>query len=460
MSAPSWSLLLAGLVAVCPPEVGAQEPRMNPASDATIGSVRGEVFDSLIGRPLGGAHVRVRGTALGATTDRRGHFRLDSVPAGRRVLVLDHPSLDSAGLSDLPWPVEVVDGQTTQAILTVPSLHTFAMRACRALISGDSGIVFGAVRDATTGVRLSGARVTVSWVRVERDRKPVRITRPVREVLTDTLGSYYVCGLPTVAQLNAQAGAGPYASGELDLAVGARRVLRHDFTVSRDAGADTAAQGPRHGAAALVGTVTDETGRPLDAVLASVPFAANDAISDRSGRFLLTGLPAGSQMLYVRRVGYRFTAVPVDLRDHDTTAVSLQLEMFSILDTLKVTATGWVRSEIDELQRRLRLHSASRVRTAEALAGAGSIGTVFYDFPSMTVRTGVSGTYLEMRRGTRACVPKVWIDGWPMNIEVLDLYRPSDLVALEVYPPSEVPVRYADAWSSCGVVLAWTRYLQ
>ena len=43
---------------------------------------------------------------------------------------------------------------------------------------------------------------------------------------------------------------------------------------------------------------------------------------------------------------------------------------------------------------------------------------------------------------------------------VLELYRPTDLVALEVYPAAEVPMRYLDPMRSCGVVLAWTRYLQ
>jgi hypothetical protein len=53
----------------------------------------------------------------------------------------------------------------------------------------------------------------------------------------------------------------------------------------------------------------------------------------------------------------------------------------------------------------------------------------------------------------------VWVDGIKADLEVLESFRPSDLIALEVYPGSQAPMRYVNPWSTCGVVLAWTRYL-
>jgi hypothetical protein len=431
-----------------------------------VGAIRGEVFDSLVGQRLEGAHVRVLGTALRVTTDRQGRFRLDSVPEGRRTLLVDHPGLDSAGLSDLPSAVHVVPDATTYTLIAVPSFRTFAAAACPsrpAAAVRDSALVFGAVRDAERGTRLAHARVVVSWLDIRRGPGPLRVTRRIRDVLTDSLGNYYACGVARDIALVVQAAAGSFVSGELDLEVGERRVLRHDLAVSREAWGDAgdSAAGQARGGATLVGTVRGEGGQPLEAVLASIPgAAAGDALTDARGRFVLAGLPSGSRMLYVRRVGYRFAAVPVDLSNRDTAVVSLELPMFSTLDTLRVTASRWVRTEIDELDHRMRLASPGRVMREEELRAVGSMSTLFYNFPSLDVRTRSGGFALQMRSGARSCTPAIWIDGWRSDTDVLEAYRPSDLVALEVYNDMEVPMRYLGAFRSCGVVLAWTRYLQ
>ncbi len=460
------ALVVVGALATAMSAAHAQNPEHPLAASAT-GSVRGEVFDSLIGAPLAGATVRVQGTSLSATTDARGRFHLRAVPAGRIVLVADHPALDSIGLSDLPRAVVVVAESTTTVVIATPSLRTVASAACpgRPLsMLRDSGVVFGAVRDAESRVRLANARVVVSWLEIQRGRGPLRVTRRAVDVLTDSLGNYYACGVPRVAPLVARAAAGSFLSGEIDLEVGPHRLLRHDLAVSRevrDEAADSLAAGASRGAASLVGTVRNEAGLPLAEVLASVPGAATgDALTDAAGRFALSGLPSGSHMLYVRRIGYRFTTIPVDLRNRDTAVVAVELQMFSTLDTLRVTATRWVRTEIDELERRMRFAGSNRVMREDELRAVGSIYTLFYNFPSLDVRTRPGGLSLQMRQGANYCVPDIWVDGWKADIEVLQAYRPSDLVALEVYHDMEVPMRYLGAFRACGVVLAWTRYLQ
>jgi hypothetical protein len=382
------------------------------------------------------------------------------------VLVLDHPALDSVGLSGLPKSVDVVAGATTQVSISTPSLRTIAAAACGgrpAVVRRDSAIVLGAVRDAERGTRLAHSRVVVSWLDIQRGRGLLRVTRRAVDVLSDSLGDYHACGVPRRVALVVQAAADSFVSGELDLEVGERGLLRRDLGVSREAWGDArdTTAGQARGGATIVGSVRSEGGPPLEAVLASVPgAAAGDALSDAKGRFVLAGLPSGSRMLYVRRIGYRFTAVPVDLRNRDTTVVSVELPMFSMLDTLRVTASRWVRTEIDELDRRLRLASTGRVMREEELRAAGSISTLFYSFPSLDVRTRPGGFDLQMRYGARSCRPAVWIDGWRSDVDVLEAYRPADLVALEVYNDMEVPMRYLGAFRSCGVVLAWTRYLQ
>jgi len=460
-----WLLLL-----IAPLFVGAPAAAQQPAPDSTrdraaaVGSIRGEVFDSLIGERLEGAQVRVAGTALRATTDRRGRFRLDSVPAGSRVLVVDHPALDSAGLSDVPRRLEVAAGRTTQVTLAIPSLRTFAAAACGrspAPLRRDSGIVFGAVRDAESGLRLAGARVVVSWLAVERPDGGLQVTRPVRDVLTDSLGNYYACSVAKDVRLRTQTSAGPFESGVLELEVGARRVLRHDLSVSREELAEAAdtVSGLRRGLATLVGSVRDETGRPVPLVQAGVQGAASDGVTDSAGRFVLADLPSGSQTLEVRRIGYRYARMPVDLRNRDTTLVSLELSAVTVLDTIRVTATPWVRSELDELERRLHGGSWGHVLTSEDLRPIGEIRTAFYGLPSLHVQTYAGGFGLYTISRARLCPVTVWIDGMRGDIEYLRTYRPSDLIALEYYPRGwQAPIRYQG--SECGVVLAWTQNLR
>ena len=446
MATSRWIPLAITLLLARPPVSAAQVPRSVQPVAPGVGSIRGEVFDSLAGNRLEGAHVRVQGTALRATTDRQGRFRLDSVPAGRRVLVLDHPALDSIGITDLPWAVEVADGSTTEAVLAVPSLRTFVATVCAAFpaqLGADSGIIFGSVRDAERGLRLAGARVVVSWIATDRSRRPPRVSRLGRDVLTDSLGNYYVCGVAGGVGLAVAAAAGSFASGELQLEVGERSVLRFDLSVSREAplaDADTA-WGTRRGLATLVGSVRRERGGPLEGAQASVLGAPTLAVSEADGYFVLRDLPSGSQMLLVRRVGFGFSAMAVELRNRDTTRVSLELQTVTLLDTIRVTASRWVRSEIDELESRLRAGSISRVRTAQDLAAIGTIHAALQEFPLLSVSTmaerarrGSSG--IQMRRGSRACAPDVYVDGWKVDLEVLEQYRPTDLIALEVYPGS------------------------
>ena len=462
MAMSRWVLLVIAFPLLREHPAAAQNPTPAQQSVAGVGSIRGEVFDSLIGARLEGAHVRVHGTSLLATTNSRGRFMLDSVPAGTRVLLVDHPALDSAGLSDLPTAVVVVTGRTTQVRVAVPSLRTLATTACAGSpppAGSDSGIVFGSVRDAESGLRLVGADVAMSWVAVERTGGRPSVVPRERDVRTDSLGNYYVCGVASSVGVNLRASAGPFASGELQLEIGQRRLLRYDVSVSREEleSAGDTIPGSRLGLATIVGSVRAEGGAPLVDARASVLGVIGDAVTDSAGRFVLADLPSGSQMLFVRRIGYGYSASAVELRNRDTTRVSLELQAVTLLDTIRISANRWVRAELDELEQRLDRASPNRVLTAEALRGIGSVSTAFYNFPSLHVQRRPGSVSIYMVRGARLCRPAVWLDGWPSSVNELDVQRPDDLIALEVYPLFEVPLRYQQGYTGCGVVLAWTR---
>lgn len=65
---------------------GAQAVRAEPDTTAALATIVGQVLDSLSRKPVSLADVRVRGTALGGTTDLSGRFAIRLVPLGIHVL--------------------------------------------------------------------------------------------------------------------------------------------------------------------------------------------------------------------------------------------------------------------------------------------------------------------------------------------------------------------------------------
>src|SRR5215218_8489198 len=77
-------LILVGGLALAQPSAGQR---------GTV-PVRGVVFDSLRGTPLGNAFVTITGNSRVITTDSRGRFSFDSVLPGAYVFTAQHAVLD------------------------------------------------------------------------------------------------------------------------------------------------------------------------------------------------------------------------------------------------------------------------------------------------------------------------------------------------------------------------------
>lgn len=79
-------------------------------------------------------------------------------------------------------------------------------------------------------------------------------------------------------------------------------------------------------AGVIRGTVTDqETGLPLSATTVRVDSRTWGAISDRNGNFTMREIPSGSYTLLFSMVGYAGQSLAVEVRDGDTTTVSVAL---------------------------------------------------------------------------------------------------------------------------------------
>jgi hypothetical protein len=160
----------------------------NSATSAGQGSIIGDL--KVEGRrPLANAQVRILGTTLGTQTDPAGRFRFDSVPAGLRVLVADHPSFSAYGIRAAIQSVLLDDGEARQLALLAPGEEDMATTLCGPVaFTGGRSLLRLIVADSATGAPLGGVRLRLMTRGVER---------PFAEQETDATGTALFCFVPS-----------------------------------------------------------------------------------------------------------------------------------------------------------------------------------------------------------------------------------------------------------------------
>jgi iron complex outermembrane receptor protein len=74
---------------------------ISAAESARVGSIDGSVREEKSGRPVGGAQVQVRGTDKVVTTDKRGRFSIEGVPAGTHILLISATGMQNTHVTDV-----------------------------------------------------------------------------------------------------------------------------------------------------------------------------------------------------------------------------------------------------------------------------------------------------------------------------------------------------------------------
>ncbi len=477
-------LLLATLALGAPwaaPRVAAQSTAVAAARD-TAGSatISGVVFDSLTSRPLADALVQVvaRGDDRGAwstSSDADGAFEIVGIPRGLFLVGFMHPALDSLGLVVTPRTLDVADDVPIHMDLAIPSASTIRRLLCGSARSTDStGLILGFIRDADTGAPLGGASTVLIWTEIVVSQG-LHTNRREVPIKANEAGWYALCGVPTDGPISALAELGMDASGYIEVSVPPSGVLHRDFYIPRGGAAvatvdSVASAAPagipiRRGSARLSGVVHDARGRPLAGVQLMVWGSDVTGTTNDDGTFVLAGLPAGTQALEARYVGYAPERVTVDLVSNETRSVRITLDdRADVLD--QVTVYGKARRRQNDITGFLdrRAHGLghfythadiARMRPVEftdimrRVPGIRLVPTSYFDFTILSSRgTGsISG----------GCQPTIYMDGVKLIDDTLinGLVRPGDIVGLEVYSgPSEAPPQYSD--SECGSILIWT----
>jgi hypothetical protein len=445
------------------------------AQRAPTGRLEGTITDSVHARPLAGANVLVLpadsqpSLSFGAATDARGRYAIDTLPVGRYMVEFANAFLDSLEITLPSRAVTIEAGRTSRVDFGVPSRATLRAAACPGLqLPPETGAIVGRALDADAERPLVGATVVTSWTELTADRATMSTRYQERSgaVTTDSVGQYRLCGVPTDSWVLVQLQhAGKIGSPIRLLVPDSVGVVVHELSISlataRSAADSTApadSVGPPllSGTASLTGVVRGVGGLPLADAQLRVLGAAPVARSDARGRYALSDLPAGTQVLEVRHIGYLIEHQPVELRTGRTVEQDVHVRRIVTLDSMRVLAQ---RSRYREFEEHRKHRGFGKFFDEQQIENRHAFDTS--DLIRMIPGFRVSGSGLDAQvmssRGVSSmlgpCSPNIVIDG--MQHQEINLINPANIGAMEVYREGEPsPPQY---FSRCGAIVIWTK---
>ena len=489
---------VTGAVVTTAPSARAAAQQPAPGGGA---SITGVVFDSLVkNAPLAGAEVTIDGSTVATVTDGSGRFKLDGVSPGRVVVRFYHASLDSLGFGAAPVAAMVPDSGVVAVRLTTPSPSRLHARLCPGAQPASTGVIVGRVRNVDDRAPIGGATTTANWA--EWSVGPTGLAKTDRTVsatATDA-GAFALCGVPNDVEVVVRATGAGHITGLVEVDLARRPFVVRDFGVSvADHGSSLAAaarldtalangNSPQpEGSTTLQGTVRGANGRVLDQAQIGVFGFPISTRTGSEGTYALNGLPAGTQTVDVRAIGFARRRLTVDLHTGERRTLDITLPTADAQTLAQVNIVGHGTSldrsgfedrrkagtgryiTADEIKRRGvfdMTHALWNV-SGTRVVWDGHDNVVMFTRP---IGTGKPMTGKSITQGGgesygsygTLCYPAYWVDGFAMpsgeDVDANTFARPGDIRGIEVYlDPSAVPLQYRRADVGCGVVLIWTK---
>lgn len=441
------------------------------AQDTGSGRLEGVVTDSVRSTPLAGARVSAtrlgaaRETTLVARTDVAGRFVFDRLDAGDYALGFESALLDSLQFGGPARRVSVASGAVARAELAVPSGRTLRSLACPGMtLAKGTGALLGVVTDANTDAPIRGAQVAAMWTELTFDKGILQAMtlEHAGGVVTDSLGQYRLCGVPTDSWLLVQVQHEDRLGSAFQLAIAdAAGVQVRDLKFSREGARDraeldsalldtTRVLAPLAGTATLAGLVRGSGGRPIANAQVRVVGTTPTTRTDANGWFSLTGLPSGTQELEVRELGFPVQRQPVDLRRGRMVRHEIQLAGAQTLEGMRAVATR-ERYEKFETNRRLSLTGHFLTQEQIEKRHAQNTSELFASIPSFRVVGDGPDAKVINTRGN--CRPNVVVDY--MQYQEINTVPPSLIAGIEAYPTiNGAPAEFTNL---CGVIRIWVK---
>jgi len=311
-------------------EVGGEVDRVRDRRGQTVleasrATLTGVVMDSTGGAPLTGARVELMGTGQSTLTDSVGAFRISGISEGVYAVGFSHPDVPMIGKLPEPQEVELTSGEVRSVRMVAPPLSEILAAACPDVERPEgSAVLTGVVRRGDTGDPLSGVTVRVRWSDFRfhgteavsgRMQTMMGVMEDGLEGRTDRSGRYLACAVPGDHPLRLEAETEEMAAAVVDI-----RVPQGQPLLSRDLTVVEGANGT------VVGLVLDfENRSPLDGVRVRLRGQGREAVTNDDGRFVLTDLPLGRQVLQAEMLGRRTLTDTVRIRPGDTLQLEIRL---------------------------------------------------------------------------------------------------------------------------------------
>jgi len=456
------------------------------AARPAMSAINGVVFDSLHRMPLGRATVSVEGTNRGTATTTLGIFAIDSVPPGEHRLRVDHPVLDSLGITMVTAPFQLNEGATGTVQLSIPSAASLIEISCPAARRNlGPAAVIGRLLDADTDAPVKGARVSVAWLEISINAGLRKVPR-LREALSTEDGMFRICGLPAgfegtlQAQLKSVTTSEVRVKDEGDLLVvqglkigNANTVIAAETDSAALARQKAITTGPsfsaarlQTGNAVLTGRVINAAGQPVVGARVDVIGTPGATLTKENGQFTINSLPSGTQSVVVRQIGFAPEEKAVELSTRGPAEVSITMARpATMLNTVVVKADRDVGLEKVGFTQRKKMGGGYYMDGDQITQRApNQLTDLFRTIPGLRVvpaGNGIDYTVESARNVTGSCV-KYYVDGAPFEAvfpgDVDRILPPNEIAAIEVYNGISVPAQFqAPGQSSCAAVVMWSK---
>jgi hypothetical protein len=320
-------------------------------------------------------------------------------------------------------------------------------------------VVAGRVLDPDTEAPVANAAVTLMWTDVKIS-KETGITRTPHELnaTTDSSGFFKFCGVSDALDASVQAGRSGVWTGEVAVSTAGAPLTFEDLALA------SSREARRKGV--VRGVVHSLDDAPIGGARVEAPMFGTASVTKEDGTFTLEGIPTGTNLIIVRRIGFEPARITINVTSRQPTELRIVLgPAAAVMDTVFVTARrNYVLDKTGFLAReragwgRYFTHADVEKRNPQ------HISDLLRDLPGIQVRYGVGGAVVTSSRmpsilgGGRSCT-RIWVDGteWraiePGDIDMF--VSPRELVGLEIYQPGQAPAQYRDI-KECITVLMWT----
>jgi Carboxypeptidase regulatory-like domain len=444
----------------------------------TTGYLQGVAEDSIHGGPLSQALIQLEGTDRAAVTDSLGRFLVDSIKPGSYKILVDHPILDTLGITLSTQPVTIQVGEVTRFVVAIPSPEFLASRFCTpARRNLGPSVLVGRVKEPDSENAAVGARVSLVWY----DPDPaavaglaVKVNKAprVREATVGPDGTYRLCGLPEkyegklMAQRKDGGTTAEVAITQEEGVLALRSMSVAPLTVAAGSDTGAAARGVARGAARVLGRVTNKAGAPVAGARVGLMGTGFSTRTKANGEFALDSLPAGTQSIEVRQLGYAPTQVPVELSSRTPARVAVKMgDYVPELSAVQVVSKRDQGLERVGFSTRKRTGAGGYFLTPEQIDARKAIQ--FTDLLTVVPGIRVQGTMGQMtisstRNAGRAGCVTIIVDGskW-QQLEAGDLdsfIKPDEVAAVEVYQSGVgMPMEFSSIGGDCTAVVVWTK---